>query len=117
MLSFKRISQTSTSEVGQYIPLLICIPCFKLSHAAFKLAYRINQRRLLRLRGQDFFLKFYDRSIATGGVVNILKTFAISNAVFKALIPANTSPTMLLPPGKRRRLIRTRLRRRDSLET
>ncbi len=62
------------SVFGQLIPLLIAVPCFKLSHACFKLAYTLNQHRLLRLCGQDFFLKFYGDRVASGGITNILQS-------------------------------------------
>ena len=54
--------------------LLLSIPFFKASHFFFKFTYTINQRRLRLLRGQDFFLKFYDRGIATGSIINILQS-------------------------------------------
>jgi hypothetical protein len=40
----------------------------------FKIVCTFNQGRLRLLCGEDFFLKFYDRRIATGSVVDILQS-------------------------------------------
>src|ERR1700730_1631984 len=73
-LRFQDIGKRPRSDRLQFVALLLSIPCFKVSHAFFKFAYRLNQFHLRRLCGEDFFLKFYDRSIATGSVVDILKS-------------------------------------------
>lgn len=71
----QKVSKRSTSKIGQLIPLHLCVPCFKLSHAFFKLAYLLNQRRLLRLCGQDFFLEFYGDRVASGRIADILQSY------------------------------------------
>jgi hypothetical protein len=64
----------------------------------FKLACFFNQCRLRLLCVEDFFLEFYNRRIASGGVIDVLQSFAISKAVLMAPRPANTSATMAFPP-------------------
>ena len=39
-----------------------------------KLSYRLNQRRLRRLCGEDFFLEFYDCRVASGDIVNVFSS-------------------------------------------
>jgi hypothetical protein len=75
-LSFLRlqvVSECSATIVGQLVPLLLFFPGFEASHFFFKLAYPLNQRHLRLLCGEDFFLEFYDRRIASGGIVNVLQ--------------------------------------------
>ena len=73
---FQRIGQrcAATSQLLQLIALLLSIPCFKASHFFFKLAYAVQQRRLRLACNEDFFLKFYDRRIASGSIVNVLQS-------------------------------------------
>ncbi len=75
-VGFQRIGErcAATNQLLQFIALLLSIPCFKTSHFCFKLAYSIQQRRLRLACSEDFFLKFYHRRIATGGVVNVLQS-------------------------------------------
>jgi hypothetical protein len=47
----REIDKNARSDLGKLVALLLCVPCFKLSHLFFKFAYALNQRRLLRLRG------------------------------------------------------------------
>lgn len=61
-------------QLLKFIPFLLSIPPFKASHFFFKLAYSVQERRLRLSCSQEFFLKFYDRRIATGSVVNILQS-------------------------------------------
>lgn len=70
----QRKSERAATEVGKLIPLFLCVPVFKASHLCFKLAYTLNQRRLLRLCGEDFFLKFYGDSVARGSIVDVLQS-------------------------------------------
>lgn len=70
----QRINQRSESPILKYVALLLCVPCFKGSHFCFKIVYAINQRRLRRLCGENFFLQFYDRPVAGNGIVNILQS-------------------------------------------
>src|SRR5665811_2067280 len=70
---FRNEGEKASPQVLQFVALLICIPCFQCSHFFFKLAYVLNQRRLLRLCGEDFPLEVYNRSVASGSVVDILK--------------------------------------------
>src|SRR2546430_498482 len=73
-VSLHGVSKRSTTVIGQLVPLLLSFPCFKASHFFFKLAYALNQRRLRRLCGEEFFLQFYDRRVATGSVIDVLKS-------------------------------------------
>src|SRR5260221_158609 len=68
----KRVN--SKSKMMQIVFLFLSFPCFKISHFFFMIAYTINQRRLRLLCGENFFLKFYDRGVSKGGVVNILQS-------------------------------------------
>ena len=56
------------------VTLLLCFPSFKCSYFFFKIAYSLNQRRLLRLCGEDFFLEFYGHRVASGGITNVLQS-------------------------------------------
>src|ERR1019366_1790906 len=56
---FRNEGEKASPQVLQFVALLICIPCFQCSHFFFKLAYVLNQRRLLRLCGEDFPLEVY----------------------------------------------------------
>ena len=47
---FYNISQTSRVKFAELVVLLLSFPCFKASNFFFKMAYRLNQRRLFRLR-------------------------------------------------------------------
>ena len=71
---FKRIGETSRFQLVKLVAFLFSVPCFKISHLFFKFTYHLNQFRLRRLCGEDFFLKFYDRRVAAGGVVDILQS-------------------------------------------
>ncbi len=71
---FLRISENSVSDAGKFIALLLSIPCFKASHFFFKIAYSLQQHKLLRLCREDFPLEVYSRSIAGGSVVDILQS-------------------------------------------
>ena len=73
-LLLQNISKRIPTKIGQSIPLLLSFPIFKANHLVFKFTYVLNQRRLRLLCGEDFFLKFYDRRVATGGVVDILQS-------------------------------------------
>src|SRR5580704_1427428 len=71
---FRDISEKALPKVLKFIALLICAPCFKVSHFYFKCAFGLQQRRLRRLCDEDFFLKFYDCPIASGRFVDTLKS-------------------------------------------
>ena len=71
---FQSVSERSFTIVGKLVPLLRCIPCFKARQFFFKIAYTLQQRRLRRVCGEDFFQKFYNRPIANGRVVDILQS-------------------------------------------
>jgi hypothetical protein len=62
------------SESLHFIFDTLGIPLFKASHFFFKLSYALNQRRLRLLCGEDLFLKFYDRRISDGGIIDILQS-------------------------------------------
>lgn len=69
------VSERSSSIVLQFIALLFCLPCLKLSHLAFKITYSLQQRELVRLGrecarlgGQDYSLEFDDFGPDKGSV-------------------------------------------------
>ncbi len=71
----QKVSERFSSEIGQLIPLLLCIPCFKRSHACFKTAYFLGHRRLAlmgrksaMLGGHDLSLQFDNRIPKFGSV-------------------------------------------------
>jgi len=68
------ISQSSASGRRQLVALFLSFPCFEISHFFFKFAYALQERRLRLACGEDFFLKFYDRRVANGGVVDVLQS-------------------------------------------
>jgi hypothetical protein len=72
---FQFVSEGSTSVILKRIALLFSFPGFKSSHLFFEFAYALDQRSLRLLSSEDFFLKFYDRRIATHSVVNFFKPF------------------------------------------
>ena len=43
----QRINECAVPDVFKFIALLLSIPAFKVSHFFFKLAYSLDQRRLL----------------------------------------------------------------------
>ena len=92
---FYDVSERSSSDFLKFIALLLCFPCFKLSHASFKLAYRINQFRLRRLCREDFFLKFDDRRVSSGGVVDVLQSLRDIKRGLDGAKPAITSATIV----------------------
>ncbi len=62
---FQGVSERgAVPDLGKFVALFLCVPCFKASHFFFKLAYALNHSHLLCLCGEDFFLEFYDRRIA-----------------------------------------------------
>ena len=69
-----RVDEHTWGQLAKLIAILLAIPCFELSHFFFKLGYAVNQRRLLKLCGDDFFLKFYDRPVANGRIVDVLQS-------------------------------------------
>ncbi len=73
-LWLKHAGEARMPNVLKLVALLLSIPCFKVSHLFFKLAYLVNCRRLRRLSGQNLFLEFYDGRVATGRVVDILQS-------------------------------------------
>lgn len=47
---FQRIGERAGfSDWGQLISFLLCVPCFQASNFFFKIAYALNQRKLVRL--------------------------------------------------------------------
>jgi len=73
-LLLQKVSERSSTKVGQLVPLLLSFPCFKASHFFFKIAYALNQRKLRLLCGEDFFLKVYDSPVASGNIVDVLQS-------------------------------------------
>jgi hypothetical protein len=53
---FQHIGKGPGCNLFELVPLLLSFPCFKASNFFFKIAYRLNQRRLFRLRVQQGFL-------------------------------------------------------------
>src|SRR5579863_5807890 len=71
---FQHHGECDSSETLQLIFILLSIPFFKASHFFFKLAYSIQQLRLRLACREDFFLKFYDRRVANGSVIDVLQS-------------------------------------------
>jgi len=92
------VSERPLPDILKFISLLLCFPCFEASHACFKLAYRLNQRRLRLLCGEDLFLKVYDRRIATGGIVNILRSLRDIEGGLNGAHPSKNLGDHVLPP-------------------
>src|SRR5690606_27378747 len=72
---FQDVSKLSKTYLGQFVPLLFCVPCFYASNMFFKLAYTLQQRELLRLSsdcarlgGKDHRLEFDGLCLNDGGV-------------------------------------------------
>jgi hypothetical protein len=55
----QRIGQASVTDVGEYVALLLSIPCFNLGYAFGLLAFHGHQRNL-RLLGCDQEVKRFD---------------------------------------------------------
>src|ERR1700733_8795366 len=66
------VNNGARSEGVHLIITLLTLPLFKISHLFFKLAYALQERRLRIACSEDFFLKFYDRRIANGSVIDVL---------------------------------------------
>jgi hypothetical protein len=73
-IGLQRVGERSPSKFFQFVTVFLSVPFFKLSHFFFKLVYVIQSRRLRFACSEEFFLKFYDRRIATGGVIEVLKS-------------------------------------------
>lgn len=69
----QRVGEASGAHLGKLVAALICIPCFKTSHFFFKVAYRLSQRRLLRICGENLLLEIHHRPIPRGSVVDVLE--------------------------------------------
>jgi hypothetical protein len=70
----QHVGERSRPQIFQLVFLLLSIPCFKISHFFFKLAYALNQIQLRRLCREDFFLKFYSYPVARGSITGVLKS-------------------------------------------
>jgi hypothetical protein len=92
------VGENSRSSVVKFIALLFCLPCFKLSHAFFKIAYRINQLRLRRLWARIFSWSSMIAALRRVASSISFSPFARSKAAFRELIPSNTSATMFVSP-------------------
>lgn len=71
----QKISERSTSKIGQLIPLFFCFPCFYLSNMAFQIVYTLRHRKLVRLSvqcarlsGKDHVVKLDDLILKQGGI-------------------------------------------------
>src|SRR3954470_12761415 len=73
-LRLQLISERATTVIGEFVPLLLSFPCFKLSHLCFKLAYSLQQGKLVRMGGQNLPLKLNNRTLELGGIAEVHKT-------------------------------------------
>jgi len=64
---------------------------------------RFSIRR--RLCSDDFFLKFYHRRVANGGVIDVLQSLRNIERGLQAADASNSSPTILAPPLSTKRLL------------
>jgi hypothetical protein len=85
---------SSVRSVASLHPMLQARP------RVFKIAYRLNQFRLRRLCGEDFFLKFYDRRIATGSVVDILKSLRNIESGLNGTQASKYLSNIFIPPAQ-----------------
>src|SRR5438874_3716773 len=72
-VELQNISKRSRWELLQLVTLFLSVPCFRLSHFCFKIAYTLQQRELLRLGrkcvalgGDDYSLKFDNLGLNLG---------------------------------------------------
>ena len=68
-----KVSEHSTRYFPKFVALSLSIPCFRLSHFFFKIAYTLQQRKLVRLGrkcvalgGHDYSLQFDDLGLDLG---------------------------------------------------
>lgn len=72
-LRFQRVSERIFSKIGQLIAGFFSLPIFQTSQFLFERPKSLNQYRLVALRGEDFYLQFENRRIATGGVIDVFQ--------------------------------------------
>jgi hypothetical protein len=96
---FQFVSECSRSKVFELVALHLAALCFEGSYLFFKLVHSLNQRKLRLLCGENFFLQFYDRTVANVASLMSFRAFAISKAVFSALAPIIASLIMTFPPS------------------
>lgn len=87
----QNISKSSTTMIGQLIPLLLSFPCFKLSHLFFKTAYFLQQRHLVRLGrecaalgGKNYSLQVDNLSLHGSNLFEIKKALSNISRRFEA---------------------------------
>lgn len=80
---FKAIGERAGPQLGQFVILFFCFPCFYFSNFFFKIAYTVQQRRLLRLGtqcaalgGENRALQFNDLALNFGSVIEAYHTFS-----------------------------------------
>jgi hypothetical protein len=93
-IGLNRASEGTGSQILQLVPLLLSFPCFKASNFFFKLSYRLNQRRLFRLRickgglhREDLLVKLDGIFEELRGVPQTAIVLTISLAALTALNP------------------------------
>jgi len=69
-----RKSHNTRSDLSELVASLICLPISQVSYLFFKPAYACNELRLGLLCGEEFFLKFYDRTVARGNIVDVMQS-------------------------------------------
>ena len=98
---FQSIGRDSSLNFLKLISLLVCIPGFKLSNAAFKRAYYLSQIRLRRCAARIFSCNSITAALRRATLSISLSPFAISKADLRAVMPIGISVTMLFPPPKK----------------
>ena len=64
----------TASNFLRLMTLKLTVQCFRASHFLFKIAYRLQQRRLRLLCTDEFFREFYDRSVSSGNPQEVLRS-------------------------------------------
>jgi hypothetical protein len=77
-LWLQSVGKRSRRQSLQFIALLLCLPCFKVSNFCFKVAYSLNQSRALLVRRKNALLgiendalEFEDLALNDGSVVPV----------------------------------------------
>lgn len=96
---FQFVSECSRSKVFELVALHLAALCFEGSYLFFKLVDSLNQRKLRLLCGENFFLQFYDRTVANGGIADVFQSFRHIEGGLQRASPIIASLIMTFPPS------------------
>ena len=109
-LWLQHVGECATTDIGQLVPLLLSLSCFKLSNFFFEQAYNINRSRLRRLGGeyarlgsQEFSLNIRDSRSNLTSIIDLYRRLdkAKRQIDFAAKTSGDSSiaqPCRLIPP-------------------